>query len=253
MTGWEDSAAEFLQPWKENNNVLAALMTGSYATGLQTEHSDINIHIILDSKTTWRERGYKTVGKHHIAYFATPFKQLIRHFEQDKQLGRHVDATAFANSRILFDKTGVAKQLKDHAESVLDKPFPEPSETHRELLKAGIHNQHMKLKSAKERDMNGFSYTYHHFLDKLLTHYARFLKADLPQRDKIVAFFSDEDFQSRYGVKPFPDPVFSNLFKEAIYQTEPEKQLASAQRLQDHVIDQMGGFDHNNWRIRETL
>ncbi|MGM5481135.1 MAG: nucleotidyltransferase domain-containing protein [Nanobdellota archaeon] len=253
MKGWEASIENFLQKWKNKDNVLAAVLTGSYATGLQTKHSDINIHIILDNNTTWRERGYKTVDKHHIAYFATPFQQLIKHLDDDKQLGRNVDATAFAGGQILFDKTGVGEQLQEHAAQELKTPFPELDKQHVELLKAAIHEGFLKLQSSHADKTSGFSFAYNLYLDKILSSYARFLNTDLPHQEKIGAFLTDRSFQSRYGVNTIPDTRFKTLFKEALSTGAKTKQLDAARKLRNYTLKKMGGFDENNWKVRQQL
>ena len=43
MRPWEVALRKFLKPWKEKDFVDAALLTGSYAVGLETERSDVDV------------------------------------------------------------------------------------------------------------------------------------------------------------------------------------------------------------------
>lgn len=253
MKGWEESIKIFLKPWIKQNHVLGAILTGSYATGLQTKNSDINIHIILDNNTLWRNRGYKTIDGHHISYFATPFRQILAHLNQDKEFGKNIDATALSRGSILFDKTGVVEKLKNHAKKELATAFPDLDNTYIELFKAGIHDGFIKLQSAYEDKTIGFSFAYHLYLNTILSYYARYLKADLPHQEKIGAFLTDKSFQNRYGISSIPDTRFKSLFKEALQQGAKTKQLEAARKLRNYTIKKMGGFNKNDWSVREHL
>ncbi|MFW5865843.1 MAG: nucleotidyltransferase domain-containing protein [Nanoarchaeota archaeon] len=253
MEGWKESIELFLRTWKGKSHILGAILTGSYAIGLETKDSDINIHIITDNKTSWKERGYVTVNEYHISYFATPFKQILRHLDQDRYLGRKVDATAFSRGVILFDKTGVVKELKDHAKKEMEEPLPELEKSHVELYKASLHDGFIKLKSAYHDRTVGFSYAYHLYLDSIISIYARFLGCDLPHHEKLGAYLTDRAFQQRYGVKSLPDARFKTLFREALEQQAKTKQLDSARKLRNYVIRKMGGFDTNNWYVRDRI
>jgi len=56
MEPWESALRKFLEPWKEEDLVEAALLTGSYAVGLETERSDVDVYIVLSDDVGWRER-----------------------------------------------------------------------------------------------------------------------------------------------------------------------------------------------------
>ena len=82
MQGWEIALQKFLKKWDNRKNVIGALVCGSYVTGNPSKHSDIDVHIILDSKTSWRERGNEIIDGFLIEYFANPIKNHYKYAEE---------------------------------------------------------------------------------------------------------------------------------------------------------------------------
>lgn len=75
MKPWEDALNKFLASWKEQKDVIGAIVCGSFITGLPTERSDIDLHIILSDEVDWRERGNQYVDGFLIEYFVNPPRQ----------------------------------------------------------------------------------------------------------------------------------------------------------------------------------
>ncbi|WP_240924214.1 nucleotidyltransferase domain-containing protein [Thermococcus sp. 21S7] len=63
MGDWKQALEKFLDPWKEKDFVEAAILTGSYALGLQTQRSDVDVYIILSDDVDWREKGERPRGR----------------------------------------------------------------------------------------------------------------------------------------------------------------------------------------------
>ena len=47
---WKVALEKFLKKWENKKEVIWILVCGSYVTGNPSKHSDIDIHILLDSK-----------------------------------------------------------------------------------------------------------------------------------------------------------------------------------------------------------
>jgi len=69
---WQLALEKFLKEWKEKDFVEGALLTGSYAIGMETKYSDVDVYIILSDSVEWRERGNKVIDGVLIEYFANP-------------------------------------------------------------------------------------------------------------------------------------------------------------------------------------
>ena len=78
---WEEKLNKFLENWEYMNDTIGILVCGSYITGNPSTHSDLDVHIILNEKVNYRERGNKIVDGLLIEYFANPAKQIREYFK----------------------------------------------------------------------------------------------------------------------------------------------------------------------------
>jgi predicted nucleotidyltransferase len=58
---WEHALDRFLLGWKVRAYVKGAVVCGSRVAGTATKFSDIDVHIVMDDRVRWRERGLKIV------------------------------------------------------------------------------------------------------------------------------------------------------------------------------------------------
>jgi len=106
MEKWRQAVELFLNDWKKMKTLLGRWFCGSYVTGNPSEHSDIDLHLLLKSGIDWRERGNKVVDGYLIEYFANPKEQILKYFHEEIASRSCVTAHMFASGEILFDKTG---------------------------------------------------------------------------------------------------------------------------------------------------
>lgn len=55
--------------------------------------------------------------------------------------------------------------------------------------------------------------------------------------------------KKRYYSDNFPDQNFEKMYLNAIVFKDREKLMAEYKNLTEHVLEKMGGFDINNWKI----
>ena len=110
---WEEKLNKFLENWEYMNDTIGILVCGSYITGNPSTHSDLDVHIILNENVNYRERGNKIVDGLLIEYFANPAKQIREYFKDDYTNVRPMSQTQFITGKILLDKTGEVKALKE--------------------------------------------------------------------------------------------------------------------------------------------
>ncbi|ALM75203.1 nucleotidyltransferase domain-containing protein [Thermococcus barophilus] len=243
---WQSALDKFLKDWKDKDFVEAALLTGSYAVGLQTKYSDVDVYIVLSDKVDWRERGNLVIDGVLIEYFANPVKQ-IRHY-LEKEFKQNIRSTAriITISKVLFDKTGIAEELKKEALEYMKKPFEKPDEVWVEIVKYHLWDMLDSLKDAEERNDPSFSYLYHLTLNKALESYSKFLCVEIPPVSKAYRLFTDEKFRKAYMFEEFPDKEFVKLFLSAM----KSKKLRDLELVIEHIFDKIGGFNINGWRLR---
>lgn len=243
---WQRALEKFLEEWKEKDFVEAALLTGSRAIGTDTLYSDVDIYIILSDSVEWRERGNKVIDGVLIEYFANPPRQIKHYFEKELKENSKCTARIVAVGETLFDKTGIAEELKREALNYMKKSFQKPDEVWIEIAKYGLWDMLDSTKDAEERNDPSFSYLYHLTLNEVLGVYSKFLSVEAPPASKVYRMFADGEFREAYMFEPFPDGEFMALFLSAI----EREQVETLERLILHVFERMGGFNIDGWRLK---
>jgi len=128
MQEWKIALEEFLKDWKIRNDVVGALVCGSYITGNPSKRSDIDVHILLSDDVEWRERGNRIINGFLIEYFVNPPKQIRRYFQEDFQDHRTMSMVQFITGMTLFDKTGIITEIKVEAQKWIKKDYKELNE-----------------------------------------------------------------------------------------------------------------------------
>jgi len=243
---WQLALEKFLEEWKEKDFVEAALLTGSRAIGTDTLYSDVDIYIILSDSVDWRERGNKVIDGVLIEYFANPSRQIKHYFEKEFKENSRCTARIVATGKVLFDKTGIAEELKREALNYMEKPFQKPDEVWIEIAKYGLWDMLDSVKDAKERNDPSFSYLYHLTLNRAFEVYSKFLCVEVPVASKVYRMFTEEKFRKAYLFEPFPDEKFVALFLSAMH----KKTVEALEKITLHVFERMGGFNIDGWRLK---
>ncbi len=249
MADWKRALEKFIGEWREKDFVEAALLTGGYALGLQTPRSDVDVYIILSNNVDWRERGNVLVNGVLIEYFANPVRAVRRYLEDEHSKNKRNTARIILIGKVLFDKTGIIETLKAEAEKYMGKPFQKPDESRIELAKYILWDALDSLKDAEERGDPSYAYLYHLTLREALESYARFLGTEIPPASKVYRLFSDEAFRKAYLFPDFPDNEFVSLFLRAMRNVRTE----NAEALVSHVLERMGGFSIDGWKLRTRV
>lgn len=243
---WQSALNKFLKDWKDKDFVEAALLTGSYAIGMETKYSDVDVYIILSDTVEWRERGNKAIDGVLIEYFANPMKQIKHYFKKEFKENNRSTARIITIGKVLFDKTGITEELKREALEYMKKPFKKPDEVWVEITKYFLWDMLDSLKDAKERNDPSFNHLYHLTLSRALEVYSKFLCIETPPASKAYRLFTDEEFRKAYLFEPFPDEKFVALFLNAMQ----EENLETLEKLIVYVFEKMGGFNIDGWRLR---
>lgn len=249
---WEIALDKFLKSWKENKDVSGIFVCGSYITGNPTKNSDVDIHIILKRGCEWRERGNKIVDGILVEYFANPPEKIIGYLEDDQKRRRKIEAHMLTTGKIIFDKNGEAKKLKEIAKKYLVKKFDKMPEFKIEISKYHLFDMADNLEEVYRRKTLDFTFVYSNFLKNVLVTYSEFLGyADIPE-NKIFRFLTDKKDKAKYNVQDFPDKLFVSMFIEAMEEKNKNKMLERFNKLVKHVQYKMGGFEIDGWKFRSS-
>lgn len=253
MEKWEIATEKFIAEWKKKKEVVGILACGSYVTGNPSAHSDIDIPIILSDKVDWRERGNKIVDGFLIEYFANPLKQIRKEFEENYNDNRQVTAHLLATGKVLYDKDGTVKKLRKEAKAWLNKKLKRSGRIEIEFAKYCIWDECDNLQSIYKRKSPSFEFTYYGFLGRILHNYSKFVGHAMSSRYNTFEFLTDRKTQKKYLSKEFPDRRFVKLFATAMGEHNRDQMMKNAEELKNYVLDKMGGFNVDEWKVRTKL
>jgi hypothetical protein len=253
MQEWEIALTEFLKDWKVRNEVVGAMVFGSYITGSPSKRSDIDVHIILSDDVDWRERGNKISNGYLIEYFANPPKQIRGYFQEDLHDHNTMSMVQFITGKTLFDNNGVIHELKVEAADLINNRQDGLDEAEVELKKYAIWDDMDNLKDCFEQQRADFNFTYHNSLFRLVTAYCTFLKLENVPYYQIHSYLSKSAYLDKYLKQSFPDEQFKQTFLNAIQEVDRNKMMERYEQLSQHVLNQMGGFEIDGWKLRSPI
>jgi hypothetical protein len=252
MKRWELALEKFISRWPQREDAVAAVACGSFVTGNPSPRSDVDLHLVLHPRVTWRERGNRIVDGVMIEYFANPPAQIRAYFSENHADYNQTNATQFVTGRIIFDRRGEAKRLKREAQAWLKKRFVPRAPWRRSLDRYAIYDHYDNLMDALERGAPDANYLYCAWLMLVYDLYARFLLQPVATAKSTLGILTKAAVRRKYCAPPFPDKAFVRLFAAAIAAKGPQ-QKRHAERLRAHVLRAMGGFEIDGWRIRTPV
>ena len=253
MKPWERALTVFLEKWRYREDVIGAIVCGSYVTGNPSPHSDIDVHIILSDEVNWRTRGNVVVDNYLIEYFVNPPKQIKKYFEEDYKDLRPHSMVQFLTGKVIFDKFDEIKKLKDEAKGWMNKEPNALNEVALELMKYNLWDLMDNLSDCYEQDREDFDFVYYNSLRVLYEEYARYLRTDIIPFYQVFRYMSDPHFLEKYLAKSFPDTNFREKFLPCLKDRENVSKMKMYKDLTDYVLDQMGGFTIDGWKIQSLV
>jgi hypothetical protein len=252
MQDWEKALDTFLKSWHDHQEVVGALVCGSYVVGSPTPHSDIDVHIVLREGTPWRERGNQIVDGFLIEYFANPPQQIIEYFKEDYADHSQMAVIQFLTGRILFDD-GTIQALKAEAQGWYDKKFPEQPPIVQELNKYSLWDRLDNLQDTADQDAPHFWFAYHNLLNELLRQYCRFTGYPEIKSYQALDILTKQMTRDKYLLPVFPDENFQGMMEQALVESDQAEALRLYERLTQHVLERMSGFEIDGWKVRSPV
>ena len=245
-TKYTKAIEKFLKLWQNRKDTLGALLVGSYATNLQTSNSDIDICIILNEKAPYWKRGNVVISGFLIEYGIYPLSYFQKIQIKDLQIRKRIRTRMLSTGKVLFDKSnGHIAKLQEEARLQLKQKLPQLSESSKEFYKYLLWDQLDNLQYLYKTRSRGLTYAYYVGLQNIIEYYAAALCLEIPRTNNIYRFLTNSSFHKKYQITPLPDPVFLELFKNAMGGLS----LINFEKLTSHVQEITGGFSINGWTL----
>jgi len=240
----------FLEPYMADNDIQAAILSGSYAKENQNKYSDIDISIVSSDKLNWREQGYKIISNYVIDYFINPPKIILKEIEEYKFMAT---VLIILNGKVIFDKTGIIKKLKEKAYGIIRKPTEPISNFEIEMIKYDTNYNYEQLKRAYEYDTNEFLFLYYTYLENIIYSFGKCNGITLPRRTKIYQYIFDEGYYLHRDLNKIRDNNFLEILKRCMKNNENEIMYKNITELKDYLLNLVGGFNKDGWKIRGEI
>lgn len=249
---WEDKLNKFLEDFEYIDETVGILVCGSYITGNPSSHSDLDVHIILDNKVDYRERGNKIVDGLLIEYFANPARQVREYFKEDYDNVRPMSQTQFITGKIILDKTGEVQKLKDEAREMLAKKYNDLDTNINDLNKYGMWDMLDDLLDGLENNREDFDFIYYCNLDKLLSLYMKQIK--FPYHKKtILGNITSEIVRNKYLLDELPDAAIKELIKNCIVLSDKNERMKNYEALTNMIFELTGGFSIDDFKFKSLV
>lgn len=234
--------------------MTGVLVCGSYITGGATNHSDLDVHLVLREGTAWRERGNRIVDGLLIEYFANPPAQIRRYFSEDMRDGDLMCPVQFATGSILRDDTGEISALKSEAVRLIDghyahgdteKPLPE-------LTRYFIWDMLDDLQDACDNSRPDFDFLYYNLLNRLVSNYMRHIGRPYAFK-AILGNITSSAVREKYLLRELPHAGIAELIRDCILAEGREEKTRLYRALTEAIYARLGGFDIDGFSFRSPV
>ena len=215
----EDKIFKFITDmnYLNNEHVLGILFYGSYLTGLNTENSDIDLHIIFDNEDpNHLIRGNKIVDGTRVEYFEKPLDDIYQTVNDDYINQNNAAFLIFGTSKIIYAKDSRIKQLQEYVVNKFSNPLPPLSDDEAKEQVSIINNRMEKLEKYAETNYPHFEHLYHLTIEKIRRFYHRLMGIPWIETSKGFKLYTDERYRKAFCIDKIPEYTFIDMYFEAI-------------------------------------
>lgn len=252
MEKWKLALKKFLEEYENDDDITGAILCGSYASGNNNKHSDIDVYMI--SRNDFKqERGNKEVNGFLIEYFINPVWKVKEYLEKNYENGILTMSNMLCYGKVIFDTDGSLNDLIHLASEYIDKPLEGIKE--KDLLNAKYHiwDNLDELKVLKEEESPGFNMTYYLLLNSVMETYFKYMKVPLLPDSKVYKILTDSKFKERYHIFKLPDDKFIKMYLKCLEDNLMEERYQDIEKLVNYFYDRTGGFDIDGFVLSRDL
>lgn len=254
MENWKEKLDIFINDFEYMNDLIGILVCGSFITGNPTNHSDLDVHMVLDNSVDYRERGNKIINGLLIEYFANPPRQILKYFEEDVNEKSLMSQTQFATGKIILDKKGDVALLKEKALDMIAGFYADGSKIvpMSDSVKYFLWDMLDDLQDAYENNRLDFNFMYYNLLNKIISSYMRCIHK--PYNFKtILGNINDSIVRKKYLLRELPDKEISYLISNCITIVDKKDKMIMIEKLVNAILDKYGGFNVSEYKLKSSL
>lgn len=235
---YKKAIEKFINSIKEDNEIIGILVSGSYVIAELDKNSDVDIHLILDEKCDYRERGNTWIDGVEIEYFKNPPQQIRSYFEKEKE-SPHT-AEMLVNSIIKYKSSKVIDELIEEANKILEEIPDKLKDFEIEISKYHIDDLFKDLMDCFEKkDKLGFYFVKSKIINECIFIIFRLKQFRTPKDKRLFVKIKEVDAK------------FAEKIEEAI--DEDLLKLEKIKNLVRFVEKHLGGKRDKEWKLKSNL
>ena len=250
---WKVALKNFLKEYEEDDEVVGALLCGSYALGTQNDKSDIDVYLVLKDGTSYYERGNTESNSYLIEYFKNTKDGIKEFMEKEFNTNKLSTINMFGYGKIIYDMDGSVKELQDLALDYIDRPLNSITSS-----KLDINNYHLwdkldELKVSKEEEREDFYKLYFNILDDIYDIYAEFLEIQKLPKSKTYKILTNEEYRKKYHVFKVPEEEFIRLYLKCHNIGSVDLMYNNISNLVNYYYKKQGGFNIREFSLKTYI
>lgn len=209
---------EFLDKYdyKNNKDVLAIILYGSYSKNTFTKDSDIDILIIKNDNDKSIYRGLIYINNYKIEWFEKPIFDLYESAKNDFINFNKASLSILVQAKIIYKKGDEYDKLKNFVEKLYSNKFtPLKNDEILEMI-AIINNRMEALKKMYDEKNPYFNHLFYLTLEKIRKFYHRINQIPEIQTSKVYSIYTDEQKRKNYNIDIIPNEAFLKIFFKVI-------------------------------------
>ena len=239
---WKLALKEFLKQYEEDDNVIGAVLCGSYASGNFNNNSDIDVYLVLKDNATYQERGNVESNSYIIEYFMSPIWKIKEYMMQERTHNKLSTITMFAYGKVIYDVEGSVKELQDLALNYIDTPLDNITSKQLDMNNYRLWDYLDELKVALDEKRNDFNSIYYELLITVYEAYSLYLSIPIYPKAKHYKILTDEDFRRKYHAFLLPEEEFIKLYLKCYEENKKDIMFKNISNLIDYYYEKQGGF-----------
>lgn len=218
MLNYKQIVGKLIAKRKSNHRVIAACIYGSYAQGLSTPSSDLNV--LLITKDTESYEGCYMINGVKVVYFEKPFITIMNEIEQYHKLQNPFYASLFRTCEVIFDTNQMIPYLQ--YQQVRIESYKSKVEQ-LELDDFYISFYNSKCNQYFEQENSYFEHYYYVLLEYIRKMYHQENGYSTISAQQVPSLYLDSKKASHYHVK-LPDNRFQEFFLECILKEDSTRE-----------------------------
>lgn len=246
---WKLALREFLKKYEEDDDVIGAILCGSYATGNYNESSDIDVYLVLKDDCNYSKKGNTDSSSYLIEYFMNTKTGILDLMENEFSNNKHSTSMMFAYGKIIYDLNGAVKYLQDKALEYIDTSFNEITSDKLDNNNYHLWNYLDELKVTLKENNPEFNLIYYSLLGDVYDMYTEFLGLSKLPKTKIYKILTDEEYRRNYHIFKLPDNEFIKLYIKCFELDKPNIMYNNMEKLISYYYKKQGGFNIRTFEI----